>query len=308
MGVFGRPALRLLAGAAVAVGAVALSGGCASSPPKAGGRIEVVAAENFWGDIAAQIGGTRVHTQSFISDPTADPHLFESNARDAAALASARVVVENGLGYDDFIDKLLSTTSNHSRHVVSAAKVGDITANDANPHLWYDMVTVRAVAKAIEVALVDAAPAHKAEFGANLERFDRSLLPIEAAITDIRTRFAGAPVAYTERVPGYLLAAAGLDVKTPAGFARAIEDGNEPSARDADRMLSLMRDRGVRVLLYNAQATSKVTSRIRDAARAAGIPVVAVTETMPRSEHSYQAWQLHQVQALRDALVHASGS
>ena len=129
--------------------------------------------------------------------------------------------------------------------------------------------------------------------------------PLEATIATIRARYSHAPVAYTERVPGYLLAAAGLDVVTPPGFARAIEDGNEPSAADADRMQQLVSRHGIAVLLYNAQATSAASSRIRADARAAGIPIVAVTETMPPTAASYQAWQLDQARALLAALARA---
>jgi zinc/manganese transport system substrate-binding protein len=288
------------------VAVAALLAGCSTNTPDTHGRIAVVAAENFWGSIATQIGGTRVQVTSIISDPNVDPHLYESDARDAEELATARVVVDNGLGYDDFVDKLLSTTSGHHRTVITAAALAPRAPNDANPHLWYDLPRVRLVACAIERALVAAQPAHAGEFAANEAHFERALRPIDAVLTTIRTGFAHAPVAYTERVPGYLLAAAGLDVVTPSGFARAIEDGDEPSAADTQRMTSLLAHRQVRVLLYNIQATSTVTRRVRADAATAGIPVVGVTETMPRRD-TYQAWQLDQATNLLRALQHGGG-
>jgi zinc/manganese transport system substrate-binding protein len=290
---------------AVLAAVLALSGAaaCSSTTPNAHGRIPVVAAENFWGDVARQIGGSRVQVTSIISDPSADPHLYESDARDAEAIASARVVVANGLGYDDFIGKLLSTTSSDHRVVITAASLRPAVAHDANPHLWYDLQRVRLVADAVEHALAQAAPKYAAEFASNRSRFEQSLLPIQGVLAVIRQRFVAAPVAYTERVPEYLIDEAGLVNRTPSGFARAIEDGNEPSAGDQQHMLEQLRGPNpVHVLLYNAQASSSVTRSVLKDASAAGIPVVAVTETMPRGARSYAAWQLAQVNALLHTL------
>ena len=291
--------------AIVTAAVLALAGaaaGCSSSKPNTHGRIPIVAAENFWGDIASQIGGSRVQVTSIITDPSADPHLYESDARDAEAIASARVVIENGLGYDDFVRKLLGTTSGDGRTVITAADVPPAVPRDANPHLWYDLARVRAVAREIAGVLNVVQPAHTREFAANELRFERGLDPITGVLAVIRERFVHAPVAYTERVPEYLLVAAGLDVATPPGFARAIEDGNEPSAADAQRMRTLLSRHQIRVLIYNAQANSAVTRNVRRDATEAGIPVIAVTETMPRGAHSYQAWQLGQAGALLHAL------
>ena len=278
--------------------------GCASSPsatrdPRV---VNVVAAENFWGNIAAQIGGAHAHVTSIISDPSADPHLYESDARDGAAIGAAQLVIKNGLHYDDFVDKLVSSSSPRGRVVVSVAKILGVTGDGVNPHLWYDVPRVHDVARAIEAQLVAADPSDADAFAANLKAFDASLAPVVAAIDAIKAKYPHAPVGYTERVPGYLLDAAGLNVVTPSGFASAIEDGNEPSPGDTQSMDALMTGHKLRVLLYNSQATSPVTNHVRDLARGAGIPVVGVTETMPSSEPDYQSWQLHQIQALRRAL------
>ncbi len=281
---------------------VATACGGSSKGAGAGGAVRVVAAENFWGDIARQLGGVHATVTSIISDPTADPHQYESDARNAASVADARIVIENGAGYDDFVAKLLAGTSSRNRTVLSVQQVLHATADDVNPHLWYDVPRVPDVASAIERALANADPTDATSFAANLKTFDASLAPLDRLIAEIRTKYAGQPVAYTERVPGYLLDAAGLTVATPSGFARAIEDGNEPSAGDAEAMNALVTDRKIRVLLYNAQATSAVTQHVQDLARHAGVQVVAVTETQPRNEASYQSWQQHQLQALLTAL------
>ena len=251
------------------IGALAvLVVGCSSSPSTGtttgGGTatatpLKVVAGENFWGNIASQIGGGNVVVTSIISDPSTDPHLYASNARNAAAVGQADVVVVNGAGYDDFMDKLLQASPSDTRVVVSVDQVLGATGSDVNPHLWYDLTRLPEVTAAIEQALAAKAPSHAKEFAANRVAFDASLKPILAAIATIRQKYAGAPVAYTERVTGYLLAAAGLEVKTPPGFAAAVEEGNEPSPADAATMKALMQGRQVKLLLYNAQATSPTT-------------------------------------------------
>ena len=283
--------------------AVVLLGACSAlgSPRATAGVVRVVAAENFWGSIAQQVGGSHVQVTSIISDPTADPHLYESDAHDASAVADAQLVIENGLGYDTFVDQLLSASSARGRVVISAAEVLHVRGSAADPHLWYDVPRVHLVVSAIAAQLAALDPADKLTFSKNAATFDKSLGPVLDALHAISTRHTGAAVAYTERVPAYLFAAAGLVVKTPPGFARAIEDGQEPSPGDTHAMEQLMSSRAVRVLVYNAQATSSSTEHIRDLARGNGIPVVAVTETMPRNTN-YQAWQLAQTRQLLAAL------
>jgi zinc/manganese transport system substrate-binding protein len=295
-------ALAALLGAAAALTAC---GAAHPANPRTGRRVaRVVAGENMWGDIAAQIGGVHAAVTSIISDATADPHLYESDPRDAARIETANLVIVNGAGYDDFMGKLLGASSSSGRTVLTVAHVLHATGSDPNPHFWYDVRRVPAVATAIEVALARADPADAAGFRANLARFDASLRPIARAAAAIRSAFPGAPVAYTERVPGYLLADAGLTVRTPAGFARAIEDGNEPSPADTQAMDAAVSGHEIRALLVNTQATSAVTRHVEQLARAAGIPIVAVTETLPPADRTYQAWQLGQVRALQTALGH----
>jgi zinc/manganese transport system substrate-binding protein len=276
----------------------------ASTPHKV---VEVVAAENFWGNIAGQLGGDRVSVTSLITNPNADPHLFETNAADAAKLAQARVVIENGAGYDGWMSSLLSADSGHPT-VVNAGNVLHVTGSDPNPHLWYDIPRVPRVAAAISAALTKADPQDSSLFRRNLARFDASLAPLTAELASIKDHFANAPVAYTERVPGYALAVAGLSVKTPTGFARAIEDGEDPGPADSLAMEQLITGHRIDVLLYNVQTVTPVTTQIRALAKKNGIAIVGVSETMPTSDHTYQQWQLAQLVALFDALQHAKAT
>jgi zinc/manganese transport system substrate-binding protein len=266
--------------------------------------VNVVAGENFWGDIVAQLGGPHVHVTSIISDPNADPHEYESSAKNAAAIAKADVVVENGLGYDDFMDKLLSASPRSGRDVLSVAKILSIGGDNPNPHIWYDTARLPAVAAAIVTELSARDPGDAATFAANEKTFVASLDPLLAVIAQIKARYAGTAVAYTERVPGYLLDAAGLKVGIPASFAQAIEDGNDPSPADTSAFDDAITSKSVKVLLYNAQVTSPTTDKIKALATKSGLPIVGVTETLPSDDKTFQAWQLRQDQDLLRALQH----
>jgi zinc/manganese transport system substrate-binding protein len=286
--------------AALFVGALGLAG-CAGASTRSPDVVHVVAAENFWGNITGQIGGRDVAVTSLITNPNADPHLFETDAEDAATLAQAQVVVENGAGYDTWMGSLLGADGGQPR-IVNAASVLHITGSDPNPHLWYDIPRVPAVAAAIARALEKAAPRDAATIKGNLATFDASLAPLNATLATIKTHFHDVPVAYTERVPGYALAAADLDVKTPPGFARAIEDGTDPGPADTLAMQKLLTDHDINVLLYNVQTVTPVTTQIRGLARSHGIPVVGVSETMPAGAATYQQWQQSQLTNLLHAL------
>jgi zinc/manganese transport system substrate-binding protein len=285
-------------------GPALMAGLVTALPPAAGAQaapVHVVAAENFWGNIAAQIGGRDVQVTSLITSPTADPHLFETNAHDAALLAQAQVVIENGAGYDTWMGSLLSADAGQPR-IVNAASVLHVTGSDPNPHLWYNIPRVPTVAAAIAAALTRAAPNDASTFAKNLTTFDSSLKPLDTTLATIKQRFHNVSVAYTERVPGYLLAAADLDVKTPPGFARAVEDGTDPGAADTVAMRELLTNHDINVLLYNVQTVTPVTTQMRALAKQHGIPVVGVSETMPASAATYQQWQESQMTDLLHAL------
>jgi zinc/manganese transport system substrate-binding protein len=289
-----------LAAAAITLATLGLAGfaGASTSTPAV---VHVVAAENFWGNITSQIGGRDVTVTSLITNPNADPHLFETDAADAATLAQAQVVIENGAGYDTWMGSLLGADGGSPR-VVNAATVLHITGSDPNPHLWYDIPRVPSVAAAIAAALEKAAPQDAATFKGNLATFDASLAPLNATLATIKAHFHNVPVAYTERVPGYALAVADLDVKTPPGFARAIEDGTDPGPADTLAMQKLLTEHDINVLLYNVQTVTPVTTQIRALARSHDIPVVGVSETMSAGAASYQQWQQSQLTDLLHAL------
>ena len=264
--------------------------------------INVVAGENFWGDIVHQIGATHVAVTSIISDPNADPHEYESDVHDAAAIAKAHFVLENGLGYDDFIGKLLSASPSSSRDVLSVQQILAIGGRNPNPHIWYDTARVPEVAAAIVAELSKLDPRDSAEFEANAVTFDAGLKPITNVISEIKSAYGGESIAYTERVPGYLVDAAGLKLGIPSTFAQAVEDGNDSSPADTEAFDDAITHKTVKVLLYNAQVTDPATDRIKQLAAHNGIPVVGVTETLPSSDADYQAWQLRQAQELLTAL------
>ena len=274
---------------------------CGSSTGAAG-KLDVVAAENVYGNIAVQIGGPHVSVTSILTSPTADPHLFEPGTSTGLAVAGAKVVLQNGLGYDAFMTRLENAAPSTSRLVVTVADVLGVHGKDANPHLWYDVPRLDRIATAIAAAFSRADPSHAVAYHRGLHRFEGSLAPLRREVAAIRARFGGAPVAYTEPVPGYLVAAAGLRNLAPDSFTRLIEEGTEPSPSAFAAMNTLISDHRIRVLLYNSQAVSPITARLRAAAQNAGIPVVPVSETLP-PHLTFQQWQLRQARALADALA-----
>jgi zinc/manganese transport system substrate-binding protein len=286
----------------VIVIAIALLVSACGSSTGAAGKLDVVAAENVYGDIAEQIGGPHVSVTSILTSPSADPHLFEPGTSTGLAVAGAKVVLQNGLGYDAFMTRLENAAPSKDRVVLTMSDVLGIHGNDANPHLWYDVPKLDRIATAIAGSFARADPPHAVAYRRGLHRFERSLGPLRHEVATIRTRFHGAPVAYTEPVPGYLISAAGLRNLAPDSFTRLIEEGAEPSASAVSTMSALVSDHRIRVLLYNSQAVSPITAQLRAAAHKAGIPVVPVTETLP-PQLTFQQWQLDQARALAAALA-----
>jgi zinc/manganese transport system substrate-binding protein len=280
----------------------ASSGAGSTGANSAAAPINVVASSNVWGDITKQVGGDRVNVTSVLNDPNADPHEYESDAKTAAAVSKGQLVVENGLGYDDFMDKLLSASPNPNRKVLTASDVMQISGPDANPHIWYDIAKVPDVASAIAAQLGELDPADADTFTANAKTFTDGLGNINSAIDNIKSKYPGAPVGYTERVPGYLVEAAGLKLATPASFAQSIEDGNDPSVADNAAMDAALTNKAVKVLLYNGQVTSPATDAVKQLAQKSGVPVVGVTETLPPTDANFQAWQLRQINEITTAL------
>jgi zinc/manganese transport system substrate-binding protein len=275
----------------VAVAAMLALAGCGSSRS---GAVDVVASTNVYGDLARQLGGPHVAVTSVLSDPNADPHLFEPTIRDGLEVAKADVLIENGAGYDTFMDDLAGAAPSDSRVTVDAADV--LGVGDGNPHVWYDLPRVPKIARAITGAFVRVDAPHAADYRSRLRRFTSSL----GAFARVGVP-PNRPVAYTEPVPEYLVEALHLRNLAPTAFTRAIENGTEPSPKAVAEMEALLRERRVDALLYNSQAVSPITQRLRSLADAHGVAVVPVTETLPRGL-TYQQWQLRQLRALREAL------
>ena len=262
--------------------------------------LRVVAAENFYGDVAAQIAGPDVPVTSILSNPDQDPHLFEASPSTARALADAGIVIANGVDYDPWINKLLRASPSPGRVVISAGELVKRRPG-VNPHLWYDPVVMPLVAAAITQALSKADPAHKDAYAERLATFIASLKPIEAKIAAMRSRYAGQPVTATEPVFGYMATALGLVMRNER-LQLAIMNSTEPRPSDVAAFEADLRGHRVRALLYNSQATGPAAQRLLGIARQVGIPVVGVTETEPGGTR-FQDWMMQQLDALDTALA-----
>jgi zinc/manganese transport system substrate-binding protein len=261
--------------------------------------VTIVAAENFYGDVARQIGGPEVAVTSILSNPDADPHLFEVSPSVARAISAARIVVANGIDYDPWIDKLLDAARSSGRQVIVVADLVGRKPGD-NPHIWYDPQTMPAFAEALAAALSRADPARRAEYRRRLMRFRRSLQPIAAKIAALRRRLAGTPVTATEPVFGYMLDALGMQVRNRR-FQLAVMNNTEPSAADVAAFEDDLETHRARMLVYNSQASDPIAEHMRELAKAAHIPVVAASETEPPGK-TYQAWMSGELEAIDRAL------
>jgi len=290
----------------IAAATVAALAGCSSSSSAGsdGDAIRVVASTNVYGDIAETIGGDAVHVTSLMSDPAQDPHSFEASAQNQLAVSKARVVIENGGGYDEFMKTLVKGAKNADATVLDVVDLSgkNATAEGFNEHVWYDFPTIQKFASALTSALADAEPAKKATFEKNADAFLKRLSGLEDATAKLKASYAGDGVAITEPVPLYLLDAAGLVNKTPEAFSAAIEEENDVSPVVLKDTLALFSGHEVKLLAYNEQTTGAQTERVLAAAKQAGIPVVPVTETLPSGTH-YLDWMQSNVDAIGKALA-----
>jgi zinc/manganese transport system substrate-binding protein len=262
-------------------------------------QIAVVAAENFYGDITRQVGGDRVAVVSIMSNPAQDPHLFETTPATVRHIVKAQIVIINGANYDPWIEKLLSATPRAGRVVIAAAALTGRKAGD-NPHLWYDPRTMPAVATAIADALTKADAAHASDYAARLKTTLAGLERVTARVAQLKAKHAGTAVTATEPVFGPMADALGLTMRNQR-FQLAMMNDTEPSARDLAAFERDLRDRAVKVLIYNSQVSEKLTERLRDIAIKSKVPVVGVTETMPANT-SFQDWVLGELDAIDKAL------
>src|ERR1051326_4115290 len=263
-------------------------------------KITIVAAENFYGDVAQQIGGDRVAVTSVLGNPDQDPHLFETTPSLVRQIAAANVVIYNGAAYDPWMEKLLTVSTAPGRAVIVVVDLVHKNGG-ADPHIWYDPPTMPAVATALATTLSTIDPAHGDDYAARLKTFLASLAPLHAKITAIADKYAGAPVTAPEPVFGYMAAALRLTMRNTS-FQRAVMNNTEPSARDLGRFEADLKAHKVRVMFYNTQAADRLVRRLVDLARAANVPVVGVTETCPPGL-TYQAWMLDQLEATEKALA-----
>lgn len=284
------------------LGALAL-GACGISRPTAGrGQIVAVGAENQYADVISQVGGRYVKVAAIMSNPNTDPHTFEASASVAATVSEAKLVVQNGVGYDAFMNRVESAAPDASRRVIDVQRLLGLPDSTPNPHLWYSPRTMPAVARAIAADLSSLLPAHAAYFRANAARFVRSLTPWKQVLASFRADDGGTPVATTEPVGDYMLQAAGLDNRTPFSLQADIMNGTDPAPQAIAFQDRLFTHHLVKAFVYNQQVTDTLTQGFLKLAAANHIPVVGVYETMPL-KYTYQSWMLAEVNALRRAVA-----
>ena len=303
--------LRSSAGFLAGAAAVALLAACSSSAAdetaastsKAG--VQVVASTNVYGDIVRQIAGDKAEVTSIISDPDQDPHSYEANAQTQLSLSKAKVVIENGGGYDDFVDTMLKSSGNTSAKVMNVVDISGRKApvgGELNEHVWYDFPTVEKLAAQLASTLSEVDSANSSTYAANAAAFTAKVKELEATEASIKAAHDGAGAAITEPVPLYLLTACGLVNKTPGEFSEAIEEGTDVPVAVLQETLTLFSAKQVKLLAYNEQTSGPETEKVLAAAKANGIAVVPVTETLPDGK-DYLGWMTANLDAIRSALA-----
>ena len=307
-----RKAIRIALGIAICAGTMifpACRSAATPTPDTAAsapsGAIKVVAAESFYGDLAKQLGGDYVAVTGIISDPNVDPHEYESNVQDAVAIQKAQLVIENGLGYDTWMDKLLSASPNANRVTLVAGDIAPHKLTD-NAHIWYGIDNMSAMAEAITDALIKLDNANSPTFNRNLATFKQSLAALQDKISAINNKYAGTPVAMTETIYLYQSMPEGLKVLTPFEFQKAIAQGNDPPADTVVEVNDEIANKQAKVLIYNVQTVTPITTKLQDMAKSLKIPIVPVSESMPPGK-TYQGWMMDQLNSLERALAMATG-
>ncbi|HVY97022.1 MAG TPA: zinc ABC transporter substrate-binding protein [Solirubrobacterales bacterium] len=299
------PALLTVGLLAAFLSACGSGGGTAAGDSD--GKLRVVAAEDFWGSLAAQLGGDRVEVTSLITSPSADPHDYEPTSEDARTMATAQLAIVNGIGYDAWATKLLEAEPNGERAELDVGALLGLAEGD-NPHQWYSPPAVRRVIDRITAEYERADPAGKAYFERRRQRFERTgLAEYRRLIERIRSRYSGTPVGASESIFAPLATALGLDLVTPGSFLDAVSEGIEPTPADKVAVDRQLAERKVDVWVYNSQNATPDVQRLNDAAEAAGIPVATVTETPTPEGVSFQAWQVRELRGLEAALARSGG-
>jgi len=279
--------------------------GSASGSTASSKLINVVAAENFYGDIVKQLGGSHVDVTSILSDPNVDPHEYTSNVQTAQKVSEADLIVENSGGYDDWMDKLLSGSPNSHRIVVKGYDLAT-TRLPENEHVWYGINNIAPIAQGITDALKKLDSADASTFDSNLATFKQSLTPLQQKIGEINSKYQGTPVALTETIYLYQTTPEGLNVLTPFEFMKANAEGTDPPANAVTAINNEVNLKQVKILIYNVQTVTPITTNVQNAAKKQHIPIVPVSETMP-SGKSYQSWMMDQLNALEAALQQGTG-
>jgi zinc/manganese transport system substrate-binding protein len=290
--------------------------GCDKSGPSAtpgtgagGGRLRVVAAENFWGSIATQLGGDRVAVSSIIVNPATDPHSYEPTAADARTMAGARLAIVNGIGYDNWAPKLLaaSPAEGGGRVVLNMGEALGLKDGD-NPHQWYSPASVRRIVGEIVADYDRLDPAGAEYYAAREQDFEvKSLARYDELRAQIRARYAGTPVGYSESIFRPLGEDLGLRLMTPYSFAKAIAEGGEVSAQDKRTVDRQAERREIKVWVFNSQNVTPDVQRVNEIARAHGIPIATVTETLAPASDTFEQWQVAQLEGLERALRAGTG-
>jgi zinc/manganese transport system substrate-binding protein len=286
-----------------ALAALLAAGPITAAVAASSGKINAIGVENEYANVISQIGGEYVGVKAIETDPNTDPHTFEASPKVAQEIAAAELIVENGVGYDSWAEKIISAAPSPNRKVINVQHLLGLPNDTANPHLWYDPKTMPAVAKAIADDLAALRPAQAAYFRANANHFVASLEPWNAAIASFKAQYDKTPVAVTEPVADYLLQAMGCDILTPWSLQAAVMNGTDPSPQDVTTENQLLSDKKVKVFVYNLQATDSLTKSFLDRAKKAEVPVVGVYETMPTPGYTYQTWMLAETEALRKAVA-----
>ena len=299
-----------------AMGALALTG-CGDDSDGASGDgssrdvVTIVASTNVYGDIAGTIAGDHADVTSLITSASQDPHEYEATTQDRVALDKADIVIENGAGYDHFVDTLMSDSDNEPT-VLNAVEISGLLPAGAdasgeeeiegfNEHVWYNFAAVQKLAEALERELAEQDRANADDYESNLDSFLADLGALQDRAQQTSATTAGEQVAITEPVPLYLLEACGLKNATPAEFSEAVEEGGDVPPRVLQETLDLVGSGDVVLLAYNDQTTDATTEQVRSAAESAGVPVVSFTETLP-DDKSYIAWMQDNLDHVADAL------
>jgi zinc/manganese transport system substrate-binding protein len=297
-------AVLTLAPMAAIVAAVTIAlAGCGTANTASHGRIIAVGAENEYANVIEQIGGRYVQVSAIESNPNTDPHTFEASPSVAETVAAAKLIVQNGVGYDTYMNKIESASENSGRQVIVAQKLLGLPESTPNPHLWYKPATMPAVARALVATLSKLQPTHAAYFQANAAHFEQSLQPWYAAIAHFKAHYPDTPVATTEPVGDYMLEAAGTKNETPSTLQADIMNGVDPAPQNVTLQNGLFSARKVKVFVYNQQVTDSLTQSFLAEAKKNGVPVVGVYETMPTPGYDYQTWMLAEVGALERAVA-----